>query len=212
MFIAHELAVNDVNLCARKCYQTRHSLNQVLRQRTHGYKAVSHHKAAFPHHNYSVHVFLDVEIHQSLGIGFLSILESELFLDCLELFHKVKAGVCEQNTLDNHMMMRVIHLDLDNGPFISEEIDGLIFVARFNFYSRLSHHNIASVDALTQFDNGSFFCCFNSFSYSPVLSKLRVNNDFFGIFDFRRPTSRYSIPCTVWPDTCYALSQFKHEC
>ena len=95
MLISHELTVDDVDLCARECDQTGYSLNQVFRERSKRDKAISHDEPTLPYQDNCVHVFLDVKIHKSLRISFLSILKSELFLYGLEFFDEVEARVSQ---------------------------------------------------------------------------------------------------------------------
>ena len=206
MLISHELTVDDVDLCARECNQTWYSLNKVFRERSQRNEAVSHDESTLPHKDDCVHVFLDVEIHECLRISFLGILKCELFLYRLELLNEIQPRVSQKQSLDDQMMMRVVHLHLDDGALIAEEVDRLVFVSRLDLNARLPHYDVAGVHALAQLDNCTFLCCINGFSDGPVFSEFGVHNNFFRVFNFGRATIGQGVPGAIRSNPCYALN------
>ena len=101
--------------------------------------------------------------------------------------------------------MRVVHLDLDYGALIPEEIHRLVLVSRLDLDPRLPHHDVAGVHALAQLDNRALLCCLDGLPDGPVFPELGVHDDLFRVFNLGRAPVGQLVPGAVRSDPCYAL-------
>lgn len=123
-------------------------MNEILRERSHGYQTVSHNDSSLSHKNHSVHVFLNIKVHQGLRVRFFYLLKLEGFLNGFEFLNEVQTTVSEKQPLNNQMMMWLSHFNLDHRSLITKKVNWLVFVSRLDFDARLRHQYVASVHAL----------------------------------------------------------------
>ena len=115
--------------------------------------------------------------------------------------------MCQKQTLDDQMMMRVLHFDLDNRSFITEKVNRLVFISGLYLNPRLPHNDVACVNTLAQLDNRPLLCCIDSLTNGPVLAEFWVDNDLFSICDLWRAPVRQGISRTIRSDPCDALNK-----